>query len=743
MKYRVTLLLSLGLAAAQAGSWIKQSPLPSGTDFYTMDFIDDKVGWVAGRNEAWKTIDGGSNWSLHPQAPKLMFYHIHFVSPDSGYAMGAMGSTDGIFATRDGGQTWVQQTQGNNFNAGNIAFFLDSRRGVAVGEGGAIVTTENGGASWEPRQSGTLVNLSSVHLVRGVGYAVGGGGPMATDRNGIILRTLDSGKTWSSLTAPATSALLSVHFADERLGLASGYNGLLLRTKDGGENWHADTLANNPALHQVHFQDAKSGWVIGEGGLILKTDNGGESWASQQSGTTLTLRAIASNGKGRAWIAGERGALLRTEDGGDSWSASANGTGAALCAVTSLGSGRLLAFGGNGVISSGMGAIVRSTDGGAAWRQLPFQLPGFASYTLQSSSFWSGTEGVAVGFGWELDGISDSGSLVFKTADGGVNWLVTRLYNPSGNRTLHAVDCPSENACYGVGYWGTILKSADKGASWNPQEAGTTKSLNAVHFLDDRHGYAVGGGGNGHDTDGGIVLMTKDGGESWVPKRDTALPQVHAVWFKNESNGWIGGDGIYRTYDGGKQWRRVSPLPGQTPELPQNYTIQAIRFSSPTVAYAVGWSSQSVGRIFTSHGIVFESRDGGENWVLEKFPEVPMFNAISSDQEGNVWVAGSNGNIFKQAGANTSVGEGRWQRVGKSHSTLDAEGLRFRLDASAKVKVVLRRVDGRLVANLGDRRYPAGAHTFGLHNQPLPAGNYILELAPEPGVREAWKLSLP
>jgi photosystem II stability/assembly factor-like uncharacterized protein len=51
---------------------------------------------------------------------------------------------------------------------------------------------------------------------------------------------------------------------------------------------------------------------------------------------------------------------------------------------------------------------------------------------------------------------------------------------------------------------GTILATADGGATWSTQTSGTSNQLNGVAFTDDTHGWAVG--------DGGVILATSTGG---------------------------------------------------------------------------------------------------------------------------------------------------------------------------------------------------------------------------------------
>src|SRR5512145_2889286 len=58
-----------------------------------------------------------------------------------------------------------------------------------------------------------------------------------------------------------------------------------------------------------------------------------------------------------------------------------------------------------------------------------------------------------------------------------------------------------------VGYYGTILYSEDRGASWRLQPAGTKEALFRVNFATDKKGWIAGAYGT--------LLGTEDGGRGW------------------------------------------------------------------------------------------------------------------------------------------------------------------------------------------------------------------------------------
>ncbi len=85
--------------------------------------------------------------------------------------------------------------------------------------------------NWTPRASATSVALRSVAISADgrTGWAVGDGGT--------ILKSVDGGETWTPRTSSTSAALSSVAFnADGRTGGAVGLDAILI-TSDGGDNW--------------------------------------------------------------------------------------------------------------------------------------------------------------------------------------------------------------------------------------------------------------------------------------------------------------------------------------------------------------------------------------------------------------------------------------------------------------------------------------------------------------------------
>jgi hypothetical protein len=103
----------------------------------------------------------------------------------------------------------------------------DPTHAIAVGLGGKIMRTTDGGVTWFPLQSGTTETLTKVTFSDPLdGFIVGS--------YGAFLRTSDGGSTWARLRKIPAVGLNAISFRGPDLGIAVGNNGVILKTSKGG-----------------------------------------------------------------------------------------------------------------------------------------------------------------------------------------------------------------------------------------------------------------------------------------------------------------------------------------------------------------------------------------------------------------------------------------------------------------------------------------------------------------------------
>jgi photosystem II stability/assembly factor-like uncharacterized protein len=210
---------------------------------------------------------------------------------------------------------------------------------------------------------------------------------------------------------------------------------------------------------------------------------------------------------------------------------------------------------------------------------------------LRDIFFLDDQRGWTVGGGYPVEG-----GIVGRTTDGGRSWsfesgLAGRSKRKQ-NVQLHAVRFLDDRKGFIVASDGRILRTVDGGEHWHTAyHAG--RFLLDLHFVDERHGWAVGSSG---------VLRTTDGGATWEPQQRTEEePQVtgRAVRFLDRELGWVVGSNgsIHHTADGGNSWRRLRQAQSGEPNFEALCFVDAHR----------GW-------VAGEDGVVLHSVDGGWTW---------------------------------------------------------------------------------------------------------------------------------
>lgn len=165
----------------------------------------------------------------------------------------------------------------------NAIFAIRPNRFVVVGNNGEILVSTDSGLTWKQRKSAIDLNLNGVHCRSDVRCAIVGD-------NGYILLGSPEGQ-WEVRSIFERVDLFDVQFLTDSIGYAVGDRGLLVRTLDAGRSWtqvkipftsqHANSSVELPTLETIYFRDSKNGCVAGGvlgSGVVACTADGGETW---------------------------------------------------------------------------------------------------------------------------------------------------------------------------------------------------------------------------------------------------------------------------------------------------------------------------------------------------------------------------------------------------------------------------------------------------------------------------------
>lgn len=232
---------------------------------FSVSFVDQNHGWACGDESTWLwTNNGGETWTAERMevsqiglsqetslaVPDIIYYGVQFVDPQNGWMIGEYGN---IRHTADGGKTWDSQheslldqlvAKGGSKDVMTMGAFFrvrftDPQNGIIVGAGGAIATTNNGGAKWQwVSREGDKQDVPALHLYNVV-FPGKDGRIVTTGTNGIVLLSDNKGGDWTPSKIPGGvfTWINGLAFSPEGKGVLVGGKGLVLLTDDAGQTW--------------------------------------------------------------------------------------------------------------------------------------------------------------------------------------------------------------------------------------------------------------------------------------------------------------------------------------------------------------------------------------------------------------------------------------------------------------------------------------------------------------------------
>ncbi len=336
-------------------SWTLLSDIAFATDMEALAVVNDTFMLATRGNSTYATVDGGLTWER--EIPLSYSYVNQAICglPD-GRAWVA-GSHTMIGYSEDGGLTFTDQLPGNK-NTLRYIRFVDMDHGWACGQGGTVLRTVDGGASW------TDLSLEDDDRVWD-GLAVSADEFWACQGND-ILRTTDGGQSWDILL-PATGGNFTGIVRVENRVYATNYNGKVYRTLDDGASWEALPTEHEEQLFGLSFPSPDTGYAVGRDSTVLKTTDGGDSWERLDIPTSLNLESVFFRDENRGWVMPSFNAdfIFYTEDGGASWSV-------VELPVPAFWKGFYFTDAENGYLIGGTaltGRVLRTEDSGASWEE--------------------------------------------------------------------------------------------------------------------------------------------------------------------------------------------------------------------------------------------------------------------------------------------------------------------------------------------------------------------------------------
>lgn len=236
----------------------------------------------------------------------------------AGQRLVAAGEQGLILLSDDAGKHWRQTSVPVSVSLTALSF-PTARQGWAVGHGGSILHTADGGESWTLQLDGRQAAERVLAAVKE--------DPAATERQ----RKVAEGMVADGADKP----LLAVHFSNDREGTAVGAFGLVLHTDDGGQTWASwGARLDNPAgnhLYAVVAADEQI-YIAGEQGVLFSSLDNGAHFKRLRTPYEGSYFAANLSANGDLLLLGLRGNAWRTHDQGEHWQQVGNPQSASLVA---------------------------------------------------------------------------------------------------------------------------------------------------------------------------------------------------------------------------------------------------------------------------------------------------------------------------------------------------------------------------------------------------------------------------
>ncbi|MFO7881094.1 MAG: YCF48-related protein [Kosmotogaceae bacterium] len=305
---------------------------------------------------------------------------IHISHPND-YLAWVVGQTDNdgkavLLFSEDSGNTWERQgedilPEGKPLND---IFAVNNKKVWAVGAGGLVMKTLNGGNDWEIIKLTNVASNTAFYSISIYEDTI-----WLSGENGSVVSSSDDGESWSVHNLPASASeylLQGIHAIDSNLIYTAGNKstqrqGIVLKSENGGETWEEIILPNgydNIGWIGVKATDKDHIVINGGRGHYAVTANGGEQWITGGPLFVKDINSLIMLDDSTYWAACDFDTIVRTNDSGISWieQASTGTSNTFLLGIDALDEENALITGSSAGYPQ-FGKILRTDDGGQNW----------------------------------------------------------------------------------------------------------------------------------------------------------------------------------------------------------------------------------------------------------------------------------------------------------------------------------------------------------------------------------------
>lgn len=628
-----------------------------------------------------------ANWSLLNTGSTENLRSLIFVTPQTGFACGANGT---ILKLTNGGDSIQSIITPTNNNLEKL-YALNADTLFAVGHYATLLRSLNKGVTWDSIYTniGPAESFTSIHFInQHVGFI--------TASNGILLKTTNSGTTWTQQTTGISNYLYDIYFTNSLIGYLGG-NNFLAKTTDGGNTW--SKIGDSTSYFnytQIIFINDSTGFVGGGagGGFVLRTNNAGLTWDIVLSDNNYLKIAVTPSGEIMAYGKG----VWLSSDNGNTWLKQITASDAEFNNTLTFYGGSLgnqtggITVGANGSMyrKNNIDSISWSTQIGLSDSTIanPFVYPNVTTNYYVTAKVGNCIASTNITINASPLNLNSKDNYILNCGDSiqfniqsnvqnssfyKYNWTPSQylsndtILNPISKPTSkikyqltitssdnECVDTLNINVSLGFDFsvnnlvalnCGDTLKLNIDTNRWNIEEQVTNFAISQIQLLSKDAGYIAGGRN---------LLKTIDGGKTWSSNLISGDRFISRIHFINELVGYVTCNNfttpeILKTTNGGASW---------TIQNLQSYVTSwgnSLQFLNAQTGFALGTSDGAT----TSK--ILKTNNGGASWTAITSPYfITSFQFTTADTGFMTAYSGTN-RVFK-----TTNGGVSWNPIGQN-----------------------------------------------------------------------------
>jgi uncharacterized repeat protein (TIGR01451 family) len=392
------------------------------------------LAWSSSSTQLFRSNDAGASWS------SVAFGYITWFEFDPlvpNRVVGFDNLTRRLIVSTDAGGAWLPAAQVPTAQGGSSGSLSSTTAGLmAFGTTEGVYASTDGGQTLAFRATGmNATDLRAIAVSRSAPYRVYGSfysGPIGVHLRGAgNWQVTNADQLFTAMASRIVIESLAVDPNDPTVVYAGGYGGVAKST-NAGNTWSRiwTTAASNIAYTiAVDPADTRVLYVASTEEGVMRSPDGGVTWAARNNGLPVVGGKVAvvrvfvdpADSQHLYSMPQQTGNLYRSVDAGQNWTKMSGG-------LPADETGYALAFDPlqpNCVYIGGQAGVYRSLDGGVTWSRLTVPLGGFSFLSVFTDPSASGS----------VVAIAGSGSPgIFRSLDFGVTW--ERLPWVSGSSTF-------------------------------------------------------------------------------------------------------------------------------------------------------------------------------------------------------------------------------------------------------------------------------------------------------------------